>query len=348
MGDWTVLGLKDSKKWIELVNNCAESDIHFRPELLKLFEEKMGGKAMLFVSEQRENKNYILYPFFLRKINDLKQFSNLSAEYFDIVSPWYYGGIITNNMNNLDMNIKKFLSDFHEFANEQNIISEFTKIHPTILASKNYANNVDSIYQYDATYINLKQSVDEIWKQVKKSPKWEIKNARKNEINITFGKNDEGLKSFFKLYKKSMNRLKAEEFYNFSYDFIKLIKNNLKDNFILATAWKNSEPLGHAIFLFQYGICYYWLSAFDFESRKDHPNHLLLYEAILWAKKNEMNLFYFGGGKDKGLRKFKESFGGKVTKLFAIKKIYNKEIYNYLNKFSNNKVKTDYFPNYRK
>jgi len=349
MKNLQVLSTDDCKEWSKLLESCEQADLHFRPEFMKLFEEKMNGKAMLLVSRDINNENYVLYPFFKRRINDLVQFSSISQEYFDFVSPWYYGGIILQSKKNQKKTIKNFLNDFQDFIKEQNIVSEFTRIHPILPASQEYAHLTNATYQYDVAYLNLNQSLQSLWNNIKKAHKSDIKSAIRNGIEIKFSTNESELKSFHEMYEKSMKRLEAEDFYFFSHDFMKSMKNSLKNNFVIGTAWYKEKPVGQAVFLFQYGIFYYWLAAYDFEYRNLHPNHLLVYESILQAKKNNNDFFYFGGGRNENLRKFKEAFGGMTTGCYTIRSIHNHKSYSHLNKLCKRMKNPTpgYFPEYR-
>ena len=58
--NWQVLTLKDSKEWIKLVEACEQPDLHFLPSFMKLFEDKMDGKAMLLVSHHPSKENFFI------------------------------------------------------------------------------------------------------------------------------------------------------------------------------------------------------------------------------------------------------------------------------------------------
>lgn len=351
MTDWKLLTTKDSDEWSKLVESCKQPDIHFTPEYMKIFEEKIGGKAMMFVSYDVTGKNFVLYPFFKRRINDLKIFSSYKEEFFDIISPWYFGGPLLYAEENKIEAINCFLQNFQIFARENNIITGFTRLHPLFGICKDFVNLAEGEYKYDVYYINLKQSENDIWNNFKKSNRNAINAAKRNNIVINFSISDDELKTFFELYNKSMKRIDADDFYFFSFDFFKKIKQNLKDNMIIATALYKEIPISSSLFLFKYGIVHYWLSGSDPRFRNLYPNNLLLYEAIKWSKSSSNETFLLMGGSNKNLRSFKESFSKTKTGFYTINKIYNTQVFSYLNEIrkltSDGAKEQGFFPYYR-
>jgi len=94
----------NQKLWRKLVEAMTIKDIYFIPEYTVLFEKtqgdikkSFGGKAQLFF--YGDNENYIIYPFFKRKIKELpfgKLISGEGDNLFDITSPYGFSGPIAN------------------------------------------------------------------------------------------------------------------------------------------------------------------------------------------------------------------------------------------------------------
>jgi len=79
-----------------------------------------------------------------------------------------------------------------------------------------------------------------------------------------------------------------------------------------------------------------------------HANHLLFYKTILWAKEKGNKIFYFGGGRNESLRKYKLSFGSDVRKLYSRKAIFNEKVYlNLVETSEQTDNESDFFPKYR-
>lgn len=349
MTSFDLLSLNEHKEWLNLVKSCDQPDIHFIPKFMELFEEKMTGVAKLFVLESKELDNTILFPFFKSRINDMKIFNSLNDEYFDIVSPWYYGGpLLKSDKNKLKL-LKLFISSFQEFIKKNNIVSEYTRIHPMLDVSKDYSKLADAEYKYDVSYIDLTQTIENIWGNIKKSNRNSINSAKRKGIEIKFSKTKNTLEIFKKIYQITMNRLKADKFYYFSDKFFEKFYKFFKNDFFIATAMYERNPVATSLFLFKYGIAYYWLSGYDFKLKYLYPNNLLLYETIKLSKQNN-KLFVFGGG-EQNLRNFKESFTNTKVPHYTLNNVYNSEIYSKLvtiHEKSNSYVaERKFFPEYR-
>jgi predicted N-acyltransferase len=351
MSEWELLTLESFNEWAKLVDSCNQPDIHFSPEYMKTFEENIGGQAMLFIERDVHGKNFLLYPFFKRKINDLRLFASLKEEFHDIISPWYFGGpLLYSDDNDVEI-MNNFLQDFQSFSQENNIITEFIRIHPILDISKKFVNLAGADYRYDVSYVNLNQSFDQIWNKFKKSNRNAINAAKRKGVEIQISKTSSSLKLFYDLYVKSMDRLKAEQSYFFSLLFLEKLLETLRDNMIIFTAFYNGVPISSSIFLFKYGIVHYWLSGSDPNYKNLYPNNLILHEAISWAKNNDNKTFVLMGGTSEGLRSFKESFTDTKVGFYTMSKIHNPKIYSQLvevRKSDKNFVeRSDFFPAYR-
>lgn len=352
MVKWKLLTLEDFDEWSRLVDSCEQSDIHFTPTYLRIFEEKMGGKAMLFVKHSENGENFLLYPFFKRRINDLALFSSYKRECFDIISPWYFGGPLLHSKENTTELIRSFQNEFLEFVTSNDIIAEFTRLHPLLEGSKEFSHLTKADYRYDISYVDLKYSLDEIWKNFKKSNRNAITAAKRKDITVEFSSTMGSLKTFFELYIKSMKRINADKFYFFPFEFFENMLTNLNKNMIIATAQHNGMAISSSILLFKSGFVHYWLTGSDFEFRNLYPNNLLLHESIIWAKNMGHKLFILMGGSNPSLRAFKESFSNSKASFNTLSRIYNDVVYSELatlRRLANkdNIQNIDFFPQYR-
>jgi len=351
---WDLLTLNDSKEWSDLVDNCGLPDIHFTPEYMRIFENKMRTinftEASLFVKYSQNKKNYALYPFFKRRLTDKPIFSFIKEPLYDIISPWYFGGVLLYSKENRVNLLKMMLNDLREYANQNSIITEFVRVHPLLPSTNDYVNLVNAQCQYDISYINLEQSIEEIWQNFNKANRNAINSAKRKKIDIDFSTSEESLNNFFKLYVETMNRIKADEYYLFSFEYLKQILKNFKNNLIIATARYSDKPIASTMLLLKGGIVHYWLSGSDYNFRNFYPNNLLIFESIKKAKKDGNKIFCLMGGTNESLRKFKASFSKTKTGYYTVSKIYDQKKYDYLLDIRKKKQKIDrldFFPLYR-
>ena len=207
------------------------------------------------------------------------------------------------------------------------------------------------VYQYDVSYVDLTKSLDQIWNEFKSTNQRAIRAAKKNNLELSSSLSKNSIKEFYELYTKTMKNIGADKFYFFSQNFLEELSHTFQNNMIIVTAKFEGNPIGSAVFLYDFGIFHYWLGGSDFKLRNLRPNNLLFYESIKWAKENGNRIFMFGGGSNPTLRKFKESFTTTRKEFYTIQNVFNEKIYSELNKIKLSKNKTitnkKFFPLYR-
>lgn len=171
--------------------------------------------------------------------------------------------------------------------------------------------------------INLEDSLDDIYSNISKSHKSNIKRAIKMGITVELVKDSNELDSFVDVYSRMCL---ARKIYHFKLSIKKMndIYNYLVENKrgqILIVKDNSGKVIGGAIFVFQGITIRYLLGATD-PDRRDLPIlHLLMYNAIKRAKFENFKYFDFWGYNhfvDKNdqvfnINHFKKLFGGKYT-----------------------------------
>jgi len=242
-------------------------DIYFTPEYQDLFKDtEFGGIPCVFESSG------IDYRFYKRPIE--------GTPYYDIVSPYGYSGPIEDPI--LSSHWGLYLEYFHEYCLRENIIAEFARLHPFIHRGPNppgTRGNVSILYEHEIYYIDLTQSLDDIWKGFDKGCKSAIKKQAKDLFYLVLDP-----LPWLSAYRNSPNYQFHDLF------FIKLFSLN-GYNFIGAQSQQNQSVVGAV--LLKYGdYCHYFLSA-----GHDGTN-LILWESIKWAKYSGCKIFNLGGGNN--------------------------------------------------
>ena len=170
--------------------------------------------------------------------------------------------------------------------------------------------------------IDLNQNLDNIWEKIrKKFTRALISKGEKQGIVI---KQDNNFKEFKKIYKSFRSKKKL------STDRFSLLKQG-----ILFSAYYKDEMIAGHIFVADDRHMRSWVTASSRLSQsigKDKrfiswANRMLIWEAIKYAKKNNLQVFDMGGLdlEDEGspLTEFKESFGGVRKDCYYYHKIYS-------------------------
>ena len=275
----------------------------------------------------KENENIFMNCFYIGKIKN--------TDYFDIQSPYPFGGPISSS--NDELFLKKANKQFEIWALSKNILVELFKFNPVLDQTKWYNGTLE--INRKTIIVNLKNDLN---KNYEKRRFYDVRNIEKKNV-LKIVKNPFDKDKFIKIYKDNMKNLKAEKFYFFSDEYLKNIINlditdtwfAYMDNHIVSTALilnsKNSK------------IIEYFLGARNFIYDKYKSTVYLLHKISEYYKKKNYNKFYLGGGRssreDDSLFFFKKGFSDSTSNFYIAHKIYNDKNYNDLRNKTNSSSK---------
>ncbi|MDO8459583.1 MAG: peptidoglycan bridge formation glycyltransferase FemA/FemB family protein [Nanoarchaeota archaeon] len=167
--------------------------------------------------------------------------------------------------------------------------------------------------------IDLKKSEEELWQNLeKKSARWGVKTAEKNQLIFGVPENKEEIEEFYELYKSTAEKgnFKAEE----KEFLIDLVDTKISKLFLIR---HNNLIIGGGLLLIDLPNNYSTLSltSLSEEGKKLQAMPFLYWNLILYSKRLGLNYFDLGGyDKEAGqtektfqINKFKERFGGQVV-----------------------------------
>lgn len=360
----------DIERWRALVNRLPYGDIYFAPEYAMVFEATEGETRMDFGGEAGfffygNEQNYIIYPFFKRRISELLFYKALGSEaksWFDIISPYGFAGPVAYlSQRKIEGKLwQGFWEEFHHYCFQTKIISEFTRLHPYF---KNHLplyrlNQIEIRKRSEVVYVNLEQDLSSMRKDFTKGNKSSISKAHRSGVKIRSSSTTDEIDAFYQLYTATMERNKAKEAYFFSREFFENTFRLLGGSVKLFSAWYQDRIIAASLFLFKGNLAHYYLSGSDANSLSLCPNNLLLYEAILWAKERGYKIFDLGGGYEPNdsLFHFKSSFSKTTADFYTYSRVHNEQRYKILcqardkyDRLQGEEIKkTDYFPQYRR
>ena len=221
--------------------------------------------------------------------------------------------------------VNQLISKYKPF---QIIIEPNTMDEGQWLMSNGYKLSKNPYLPSKTIQIDLTQSVDDIFRNFSKDARYSIK--RGEGINTKECSTPDEIEKFYVAWKKSVNFNR----YVPSLDsLLKLKKSFPQSNSLFLTSHnKFSNIIGGALFttsshadVSDYityreatSSAYYWYGFTDKEGRTSLSQYALLYQGILWAKKNGSKIFDFEGIYDErfpikswlGFTHFKKQFGG--------------------------------------
>lgn len=346
---YKVFSTAQSEEWDKVVRSFSAHDIYYFSGYVKAFERNGDGEANLFYFEC--NSTRAINVFMKRDISEISCFQGEiePKEYFDIVTPYGYGGFLIEGEE-----IEKVCEAYEKFCQKSGIVAEFVRFHPLL---RNW-NGLECLYeeQYRGKTVHMDlESHEIIWNNITSKNRNKIRKAQKAGMEVYWGRDSEIIEQFMEIYNKTMERDNASAYYFFGREFYESILDDLKYNSLWFYTKLDDVIASISIFLFANGNMHYHLSASRKELQNLAPTNLLLYEAAHWGSRNGFKRLHMGGGvgaQEDSLYKFKKAFNRyEDNDFYTGKRIYNDEMYDKLVKLRSSQgdkdIDTNYFPLYR-
>lgn len=293
-------------------------DIFYTPEYLQIFSRYTRDSVFVFYFEN--DKGRIISPFIKRKIP--------FTPFFDISTPYGYSGLFVESDNKY-LFIKEFYKELKVFLLDNKIISEFVRIHPHFF-DRSYFQDFFILHLVTINvFIDLREEIKKIEKNIRKGHMADIKRAIREGVEIKISREDKDIEIFHNLYIETMKRKRTSEFYFFPLWMIKELISCFKDSFIFV-AFLKETPIASSLFLGYKRFFHYFLSGSSFDYRKYRGTHLIIYEAIKFAKEKGFEVLHFGGGMKErdDLFLFKSGFSNLFLPYYVYGVIHNEKVYN--------------------
>ena len=302
-----ILQFENKEEWNKIVKSFSNYDIYYLNEYISPFclIDKIEPLLIYFKGKTME----LCYVVEKSDIANYSKFEGKLPEYnfFDISTPYGYGGPLVKNFNSDDLEI--FFKELIKWANDENIVSQFIRFHPLIENHECFSNFCEIKNLKKSVKLSL-DSEEIVYKNMDTKCRNMIQKALKNGIKIVIDNSQKAQDCFINLYKETMRRNNANDYYYFNDIFFKELFLNLKHNYNLFNAIYEGKTISSAIIFHCNKTLHYHLSANDRRYMHLAPNNLLLYEVACFGAKNMYQEFHLGGGVkiEDGLLSFKKGF----------------------------------------
>jgi hypothetical protein len=284
------------------------------------------GDACKF--EIKLDNHYAYYNFIKRKI---QKFEN--EKFYDIITPFDYGGIYYSSIDILPL----FFEKFSLWCKENYIVSEFLRFDPCATFDFNiFSYYIDVKKINDLIYVDL--SI-EFWNFYSKGRKSDIAKTKKLSYKVF----ESSIDFFYDIYIETMERNGSHDYFYFNKQALSLlVKNDFARVFSISI---DNQVLSSIMILDDECHSYYFLGSSKSDTISLDANALLIHEVALVLKNENRKMFFLGGGRD-GVYNFKQRFSKKTLPYYIGKKIHNQSVYDDLVKLAN-KSENNFFPQYR-
>lgn len=339
---------KDFEKYIDATK---KEDIFFDFEYLLANDKHENGKTQIALF-LKENELIGSFSFIL------KDFEHNNANYFDIITPYEYGGILTYSSNKEVF--KQISQVFKKYCTQNKIISSFQRIDPLLYKRIDiYKENLSLELVKQNICVDLSENEDTIFSNFHKNNRRDIRYAIRNGVSVIAHKpSKESIDTFYQIYKKTMDGKDANQFYYFNESYFHALTSFPESKLNIFIAYDQSKKPFSAALIFKKGrYSHYHLSGTNRDYAKLCGNNLLLYEVIIKMKHEGRLFFHLGGAasSQEGLYRFKKKFSKKTMPYYVVKSVFNNYLYNQISqdliesgKLSSEDLDSSFFPLYRK
>lgn len=318
----------DSRLWLQALSECPRGDVYFSPAYARIYERHKDGEAFCFVLEAEEGR--VLYPFLLRRIPTGLAPAATVKGWLDTANPYGYGGplICAAKRESALRLAEGFSESFHSYCIQEGIVAEFARLHPLLQNAALLAP--ESIVRHDETvFADLAADEAALWAGIRKGHKSSIKRAGREGIVIGQESGDAALTSFYELYSQTMERNGASAWYSLSKDFFADTLRLLEDHIVLLAARQGGRMTNAALFMRWGEFAHYHFAGAAQDAARLGGGHLLVWEAIKWARRLGARYLHLGGGlnADDSLFRFKSGFASGRATFYTRCVIHNADAY---------------------
>lgn len=338
----------DKEAWNEAVKKYKKYDVFYLNEYVSAFmqENEENGEPVLIVYNNGED--YAINVVFRRDIEKAELFRNKieSGKYYDLISPYGYGGFIGQISDYSVLN-----RAYKEYCEKTGYISEFVRFELYGDYCEHFEGEIET--RTHNVVRNLEMPIDEIWMDFKQKVRKNVKRAIKNNLEIVLDETGALLDDFLNVYYGTMERTQAEGKFFFSRSFFEII-NQMKGHFIYFHVKKDNIVISTELVIYGTDTCYSYLGGTNSEYFDLRPNDFLKYEVIKWANNKGLKKFVLGGGygSDDGIFQYKTCLAPNgIVDFYIGRRILNDRLYEKLvqlrKKLSDRELNEKYFPLYR-
>lgn len=288
-----------------------------------LLAEELAEAYYLYLYIYEQGEEFVILPSIKRRINDIDIFIDEKEEYFDLITPHEYSGVIASSYN-LEL-FRDFYKELKKSCIESKIIFQFIRFNP-------YSEEYKAAENFDVKCVDVQDWVDcsrDILKGFQKRKASYVKNAIKNGmICKEMEKSQNNIEIYYQYYKKAMERLQARQFLYFNDGYFSdLCKCEFAKLFFILDGQTKQVLTGTIVLCDEYQKrLYYHLGFKDDQAGNIHSMEYMIYSISQWAREHGYVSMHLGGGSN-SLHRFKDECTDKRVDYYCGSIIYSPEVY---------------------
>jgi hypothetical protein len=319
-------------------------------EFARIVQKHLCCEARLYVLQN--DTCGIAYPFFCRPVPSLPLGGVENVRLSDTVSPEYTGPVVRGApAQHLAI---EFLKKFSSFAVNQSVVAEFIHLHPWKAFTGALVGNCLE-FNREIVHVDLTQTDQQLWRtSFTRACRQNISRSQRENVRVFEAQTTGDIREFYRLYVETMKRRNALDHYYFSLDYFSAIFGHLRRNSRFVLAEYRNQVIAGILFLHDRDDVYSYLGGADYNFQLVRPTNAVIYDTILWGKRQRKKRLVLGGGysPNDGIFRFKASFSPERTRFFVYKRVHIPDKYaalcrSWSSVYGHVSQSTAHFPPYR-
>ena len=338
-----LISLGNEDEWRDLLP--AGQSVFGSYEFARIQEEYSRRVANLFVFEDAGSK--AVYPFFLRSLAELP-FNRIAGANWDAATPEFTG---PSNLSGASA--AKFCEAVHQRFCELGVVTEFMHLNPWIDAGHMLSGGELRLNR-EVVWVDTTLSEGDLWQNhFSHACRKNLKRAANENVRVFEATTLDEVRTFHKIYSRTMDRNRALSSYYFPVEFVISIFEHMAANARFVLAEYKGHIIAATLYMHDHVSVYSYLGGADYEYQHVRPTNAIVNCAIAWARRSGKQRLVLGGGyqPDDGIFRFKASFSHLRAPFYTFRRIHLVDHYDALQSdwcaYHGAAPDDGYFPAYR-
>lgn len=315
-------------RWHQMLNR-VKHDFYHLPKYIELTAKHEGGIPEAFYAET-DNAAF-LAPLLIR---DVPSGLDAPCGWKDACSPYGYPAPLFETSDSTS-SLKHFLQAFCEAGKERNLITVFFRLHPLLQLPEDILADYGTVVRHGQTVsVDLTLPRDELWAQMHRNHRQNIRRLLRAGYQVQMDQ-WEHLSAFADVYRQTMKRCGAKQFYYFEDEHFIDLQTALAECMHLCTVHSPKGILAAAgLFTEVDGIIQAHLAGTGSAFLPYAPSKLMFHHVTHWAKERGNEILHLGSGvafAADSLYEFKAGFSSQRHPFCSFRMILDEEKYALLN-----------------
>jgi serine/alanine adding enzyme len=326
-----------ASEWDDLLARLGLDDVYLRRAYVESASLLGQGRAVFLHLAGAEWD--VVFPCLVR---------DADRGYADVGTPMGYGGPFAAGAA---PPAAAFFAAYDRWCRSNRVVATFARFHPVLANQRLAAGHWHLEHIGHSVGWRLEgRDPDELLAGMDSHHRRVVRKARSAGVLVAAEIGSEELDGFVTLYRQTMRRRNASDFYYFPDEYWLQLADELADELVRFDAYSDDELAACILCLASPPLLHYHLGASSERGQSLGANHVLFYETAAWAAERGFTHFHLGGGVggfEDSLYEFKRRFdpGGSLPAVLG-KKVHDPDAYRALSG-SDEIDFAGYFPAYR-